>query len=337
MTGSELDVVVVPIPRARGELVPDDDGGADTAADLVDGWLVATTFNSGNTKDAYSRDINEWLAFCASIGVDPLLACRGDVDAYILALAQLPNPRTHRLLAPASQARKLSVVSSFYQFLEEQGAVETVPVRRRGRPKAPKDSTTIGLSAAESVALMARLELESTTERAIVLTLLLQGLRVSELTGLTVADLRRNAGHPTMLVHGKGGKVREIAMDGRVDTALTGLLAARFGADRDQWPGDVLVVVTAAGGRWDRKQVFRSVKRIARAAGIVSWLRLSPHSLRHTCATQMLDAGVPIHNVQFFLGHASADTTARYDRARSSLERSTAAVAARAELLAAVV
>jgi integrase/recombinase XerD len=78
---------------------------------------------------------------------------------------------------------------------------------------------------------------------------------------------------------------------------------------------------TATGGRLDRHAVFRLVRRLARDAGIASWARLSPHSLRHAFATAARAEGVPLEDVQDAMGHADPRTTRRYDRDRHNLDR----------------
>ncbi len=98
-------------------------------------------------------------------------------------------------------------------------------------------------------------------------------------------------------------------------------------------PADALLYTT--GRPLSRQQVDRAIKRVARAAGIPSYAKLSPHSLRHTCVTLMLDGGAPLHVVQAFVGHASPETTGRYDRARGALTRSAAALAGMGRLIAA--
>lgn len=298
---------------------------------LVNQWLIVHASGSPDTYTAYRRDITDWLNHCTQYGIDPLHPGKSNVDAWHRLLAQTPGP-SGRLPAKATLARKVSVVASFYHHLVDEDIIEAVPVRRSTRPKAPKDSQTVGLSAAEAAALQTRLGKEQVLERAVILTLLMQGLRISELLGMAVGSLRHNAGETTMVVHGKGGKVREIPVAKPVQEALGELLTSRFGEEPP--PKDALVFVTVIGAALNRLQVDRMIKRVARAAGIRSWAHLSPHSMRHTCATLMFDAGVPLHVVQAFLGHSSPDTTGRYDRARGALSRSAVAVRSLTRLIA---
>jgi integrase len=84
------------------------------------------------------------------------------------------------------------------------------------------------------------------------------------------------------------------------------------------------LLATASGGRLDQAALWKLVRRLARAAGIPSWERLSPHSLRHTAITLALDAGAHLRDVQDFAGHRDPRTTRRYDRARDTLDRNAA-------------
>jgi integrase/recombinase XerD len=307
-------------------------------------WLVAKAGRSPHTWRAYERTIIEWLAHCTQAGIDPLAPSKVDVERWHRVAAVVPAQRTGKPLARTTLANKVSVIASFYDFLVDEDVLDAVPVRKSTRPKAPSESTTVGVSVAELLALLQRLDQllampgvapqeyrQILLERAVLATLFLQGLRVEEeLLQLRVDRLRFNAGVPTMVVRGKGDRIREIAVDERAGAAIGALVDDRYGPEPDP---QALIFVTAAGSPPSRMQVDRMLKRHTRAAGIASWRSLSSHSARHACATHLLDAGVALHVVQDFLGHASAATTERYDRARGSLRRSTAAVHQRARYL----
>jgi len=325
--------------------------GRDQLDDLVAGWLIAHAGGSRYTLRSYRTSIDLWLAFCEERGIDPLRAGKTDVDVWHRVLAQVPSARTGRTPAPATLASRVSAVSSFYGYLVEEEVLAAVPVRRSTRPTAPRESQTVGLSAVEAAALHARVDEQveqaelvaavdpaagadavraAVLERTTLLVLLMQGLRIGELLSLTVGSLRYNADEPTMLVRGKGSKVREIAVAGPGQDAIDALLTARYGdAPR---PAEARLLPFGTDDR-ARLYVTRMIQRVARAAGIRSHAQLSPHSMRHTCATLMLQRGVHPNVVRDFLGHASADTTARYDRARGAIERSAAAVRALTNLL----
>lgn len=317
-----------------GELVLT--GGAALSTDVPDqiqphiaGWLLAVA-HSTQTLRAYQGDVREWFGWCAAHHVDPLEVTRSHVDVWARWMAGHPSARTGRPLAASSRARRLSTVASLYAWLVDAGVVAAVPVRRSARPKVPAVSTTVGMDQAEARAFLARLAVESVTDRALLLVLLLDGLRVSEATGCTVGSVGWSAGQVTLAVLGKGGRPRTLVLPAPTVAAVEEMLTARaaaagLGGAADLPEGEPLFA-RAGGGRVTQQAVFRTVQRVARAAGVRSWAVLSPHSLRHSCATLLLDQGVPLHVVRDQLGHAAAATTERYDRARNALGRTGAAV-----------
>lgn len=307
-------------------------GQPPRVAEAVRDWLLAHASGSADTWQAYTTAIRLWLDHCATFNVDPMRATKADLDLWRRRFEQTPSARYGTLPKPATVTARFNAIASFYAFLLDEDLLDRSPVRRRTRPKAPTESSTVGLSAGEQVQLEERCAVEDILDRAVMLTLLLQGLRVSELLGLTVGRaLRHNQGHPTMEVIGKGGRSREIVVDERVRVALAELVADRYGDDP---PVDAPVFVRDNLTVLTRAAVRNRVRRICRAAGISSWSRLSPHSLRHTSITQMLNAGTPLNDVQVFHGHASPTTTVRYDRDAGAFTRAARAVDRRAEFIA---
>jgi integrase/recombinase XerD len=304
-------------------LVPRQQGGTvavgGPAEQVTEAWLQNRRL-SAHTRDAYRRDVGEWLQWCAGRELDPLRASFLDVNAYARGLEARP-------LAPASVARKLSGLSSWYDFLLKLRAVEANPVAGADRPYVSRDhSATVGLSPEEVDALLAAAEQETgpaAVRHRVVLTLLADlGLRVGELVGLDVADLGVERGHRSVRFIGKGGRPRRRVLTPAAGAALDAYLRERAAAERtsvDRLDGPLLV--TATGARIDRHSVFRLVRRLARQAGIAGWARLSPHSLRHSFATTAREEGVPLEDVQDAMGHADPRTTRRYDRDRHNLDR----------------
>ncbi len=290
----------------------------------LDGNLIPPGQTQNNTYKLYWRVGRDWLTHCVLKGIDPINPGKATVDAWQTLIANTPTRRG----TPPSQstlATTISVVASFYSFLLDEEEIDASPIRKRGRPQAPKESQTIGMSATEADALETTLALNgSPLERAMLLTLLWQGLRAAELLNMTVDALGHNAGVRTMRVLGKGNKVRTIPVAPIGGAAIDEILKARFGDDEP--PPDALLF-TVTGTRLTRQSLTRDLQRLARAAGIPSHAKLSLHSLRHTCATLMLDSGAQLHVVQAFLGHSSPETTGRYDRARGALDRAVTALA----------
>jgi site-specific recombinase XerD len=246
-----------------------------------------------------------------------LEARRPHVDAYAAALAQRTNPRTGRGLAPASVARRLAALSSWYAYLVDGGVAAHNPVLRVRRPRVDRDHTaTVGLSAAEAAALLRAAGTDPVLGpgcgAALAGFLVELGARVSEACAVDVADLGHERGHRTVRLRMKGGKTRTRALPPGLSTLVDTYLAGR---------GDGPVFRTAAGERLDRHAVFRFVRRAARAAAIPAADRITPHSLRHAWATVARERGASLEERQYALGHADPRTTQRYDRARASLDR----------------
>ena len=279
-----------------------------SAEQVTEAWLANRRL-SEHTRAAYRRDVSGWLAWCAVRELDPLRASFLDVNAYARDLEVN--------LTPASVARKLSGLSSWYAFLVKLRAVESNPVGDADRPRVSRDhSATVGLSPDEVDALLAAAAAGSgpvaVRNHALVTLLADLGLRVGELVGLDVGDVGWERGHRTVRFVGKGGKPRRRVLTPAAAEALDGYVQGREAGP---------LFVTASGGRLDRHAVFRLVRRLAREAGISSWERLSPHSLRHAFATAARDEGVPLEDVQDAMGHADPRTTRRYDRDRHNLDR----------------
>jgi integrase/recombinase XerD len=292
------------VPRQGGTVMV---GGP--AEQVTEAWLANRRL-SEHTRDAYRRDVASWLAWCAARDADPLTATFLDVNAYARALEARP-------LTPATVARKLSGLSSWYDFLVKLRAVDANPVRGADRPAVSRDhSSTIGLTPPEVDALLAAAQADTgpaaLRHRAVLALLADLGLRVGEVVSLDVTDLGWERGHRSIRFVGKGGKPRRRALTPAAAEALDRYLDGR---------ADGPLFVTAAGARLDRHAVFRLVRRLARQAGIASWDRLSPHSLRHAFATAARAEGVPLEDVQDAMGHADPRTTRRYDRDRHNLDR----------------
>lgn len=294
--------------------------------DFTEAWLTNRRL-SAHTRAAYRRDIAGWLAWCAARDLDPLAATFLEVNAYGRELEATVDGRSGRLLAPSTVARKLSALSSWYDFLVKLGVLGANPVSGADRPRVDRDhSATVGLSPEEVAALLAAAAADTTPtaarNRAVVALLADLGLRVGELVSLDVTDLGQERGHRSVRFVGKGGRLRRRALTPGAAAAVDAYLATR--AEAEAIPVDRLtgpLFVTASGARLDRHAVFRLVRRLAREAGIPAWARLSPHSLRHAFATAARAAGVPLEDVQDAMGHADPRTTRRYDRDRHNLDR----------------
>jgi integrase/recombinase XerD len=272
------------------------------------GWLAAT--RQDTTQRAYREDLDRYFAWCDVQGVDVLTASRIEVDNYRRVLA--------RRYADTTTNRKLAALSSFYRHgtFEFEHLVPHNPVARVHRVKVSNESTTLGLDVAETKLLLEQADKAESCDRAMVRLMLTTGMRVSELCHATVADLHTERGHRTLEVRRKGGKRQRLVLA----SAWTPLAVWLDGRQTGYlFPGE-------NGQPLSRHTVARIVKRLTAQAGIDK--RITPHSLRHTAATLALDAGVDIREVQRMLGHSSIETTMRYDRSISRVDRSPAHVLA---------
>lgn len=325
-------------PEAAAVAVPRRDLPATEAGFMAftDGWLANRRL-APHTREAYRRDVASWLAWCAAREVRPLQATFLHINQYARELESTVDGRTGRPLTAATVARKLSGLSSWYGFLTRLRAVDANPVTGADRPKVGRDhSATVGLAPSEVDALLAAADAETGPARLrnlAVLTLLADlGLRVGELVALDTTDLGYERGHRSVRFTGKGGRARRRALTPaaaeavdaylveRADSVATALSTVSAAIGSTTGPGTPLFV-TASGARIDRHSVFRLIRRLAYVAGIPSWERLSPHSLRHAFATGARQEGVPLEDVQDAMGHADPRTTRRYDRDRHNLDR----------------
>jgi integrase/recombinase XerD len=309
-----------PMSEPMGHPIPVDRAVRSAGfAEFTDAWLRNRRL-SAHTRSAYRRDVTGWLRWADRAGVDPLAATFLDVNEYARELESTVDARTGRPLTPATVARRLSALASWYDFLVRLGAAGSNPVAGADRPRVARDhSATVGLTAPEVDALLAAAGADTGPQalrnRAMLTLLADLGLRVGELVGLDVADLGQERGHRTVRFVGKGGRPRRRALAPGTASTMDAYLSVRPGA------GDGPLFVTGTGARIDRHAVFRLVRRLARDAGIPAWAKLSPHSLRHAFATTARDEGVPLEDVQDAMGHADPRTTRRYDRDRHNLDR----------------
>jgi integrase/recombinase XerC len=229
----------------------------------------------------------------------------GDVPAHVDARAvRAYVARLHaRRLAPASIARKLAAVRSWFRFLVRRGVLRANPAREVRTPKVPRMLPNF-LPIDESAMLVdGRAIAGHARERDVAILELLyaSGLRVAELTGLDVEDVDQET--KTVRVVGKGDKERFVPFGRAAERALVSWLAQR---------GDArgALFLNARGRRLSVRSVHTIVRRAAKAAGIAR--RVTPHTLRHTFATHLLDGGADLRVIQEFLGHSRLSTTQRY-------------------------
>jgi integrase/recombinase XerD len=271
--------------------------------DLFLNYLVVEKGLAKNTLDAYSRDIGRYLNYLEGLGYGAFDQVRPlDVADFIGRLRDAG-------LSPRSRARALSAMRMFHRFLLVENYCEVNPTAIIEAPKSGGKLPSI-LSSREVEQLLAAADGDGAgniRDRAMLELLYATGLRVSELVMLRVRDVNMVAGF--LLTMGKGEKERLVPMGEAARTALAGYIdGARRTLDRS---GDcAYLFLSRLGDRMTRQAFWNIIKKRARAAGIKK--NISPHTLRHSFATHLLENGADLRSVQIMLGHADLSTTQIY-------------------------
>ena len=276
---------------------------------LVDAFVRGLP--SEGTRRVYRRAI---AAFNDFLGEGDLLAAtRRDIEAWRACQEEAG-------LAPSTIATRLTALRGLYGILFDEEAIARDPAGRARLPKVPAESPRQGGAAAEVRAMIRVCDPETAIgmrDRTMLVTLSVQGWRISELLGLRVEDL----GHKVATVTGKGGKVCRVPLAAATWAALMAWM------DLASITHGPMIVPVLKGGRIRLGKVMseqaadRRLKRIAKVAGVKR--NFHAHLFRHGCATTALDAGVPLRDVQDHLRHADPRTTRRNDSHRRSLNNPT--------------
>jgi integrase/recombinase XerD len=271
-------------------------------------WLATEKGRSPNTLAAYRRDLTGYWAWLQECGLDLASVTVVDVEAYVVALRDTGK-------APASVARAVVAVRSMHAFCAAEGLLEADPAADVAPPAVPRGLPK-ALSEAEVTSLLdvvVGADPVARRDRAILEVLYGTGMRIAELVGLSLGDL--DLGDALVRVLGKGSKERVIPLGRLARASLDEWLApgGRPALVPRQWArrGDAeAVFLNQRGGRLTRQGAWGIVRDHARRARLQK--DMSPHTLRHSCATHMLDHGADIRAVQELLGHASISTTQVY-------------------------
>jgi integrase/recombinase XerD len=281
----------------------------------VDEFISHLQFEKGlaaNTVSAYRRDLSVWRRYLVERSLAPNQVEARHVTDYLERLRTGRKPATKRY-SPTSVARMLVALRAFYRFLVSEQNLGKDPTAKVGTPKKPR-SLPKAITIEETERLIAQPgdDLLGWRDRAILETLYGAGLRISELVALDVDDLDLDD-RSVLVRSGKGGKGRRVPIGRAAKVALTTyisqsrpVLTTRGSARSNRGA----VFLNARGGRLSRQGCWKILKAHARSAGLEP--RVSPHTLRHSFATHMLDAGADIRVVQELLGHASLSTTQVY-------------------------
>jgi integrase/recombinase XerD len=255
---------------------------------------------SDHTVRAYTSDLRDYLGF-----VTRSRLCGGREDTIVAYARHLA---TERLAAPRTLRRRMACLRGFYKDLVRSGSLKQSPFtglemqlpRAKSLPRGVTrtDATRLA-STAWSICLDRKLSLSAKSFAAAVLLLISTGLRVAELVQLRPMDFDAEGGG--LHVRGKGRRERRVFV---VDDRLRGLLARLSGRK------GATSLLSADGQDWSIQSVRRSLRSFAKTADIE--VHLTPHMLRHTCATLLLEDGVDLRFLQRLLGHENIATTAIY-------------------------
>ncbi|HEX2029956.1 MAG TPA: site-specific tyrosine recombinase XerD, partial [Actinomycetota bacterium] len=272
-------------------------------------YLAVERGLSRNTLDAYRRDLARYAEHLGGRGVeDPVAAGEEDIAAFVavLSASEYAPGKGYRA---SSVARALAAVRSFHRFLVREGESAADPAEGVARPKVPRNLPR-PLSVDEVAALVAAPGDDGPValrDRAILETLYGAGLRISELVALDVDDVDLEEGSVRAL--GKGSKERVVPVGRYAVRALDAyLVRGRPALARAASRGALFL--NRRGGRLTRQGCTNVIKIMARRAGITK--RVTPHMLRHSFATHLLEGGADVRVVQELLGHASVATTQIY-------------------------
>lgn len=255
---------------------------------------------SPHTLAAYRSDLAQMLTFVVREKGESVSA--HDIDHLLLRryLARLSKEAKK-----SSIGSKLAAIRSFFRFLLRRGTITNNPAELVATPKK-EQLLPFHLDIDQATALMEapdHMQKEGVRDRAILELLYSSGLRVSELTSLNIGELDVASG--MVRVTGKGGKERIVPVGSRALEAVQAYLDQR---SDDQAKGPLFL--NTRNGRINRRSVARVID--AHVTRIAAFKQISPHTLRHTFATHMLEGGADLRAIQELLGHASLSTTQKY-------------------------
>jgi integrase/recombinase XerD len=263
-----------------------------------------------NTLASYRRDLRRYLAHLASAGVtEPEAVAETHVSSFLVALRE--GDEEHPPLAASSAGRAVVAVRGFHRFLLRDGLV-TRDAARGVRPPPPPKRLPKAISVEEVAALLDAAGADETPravrDRALLELLYGCGARISEAVGLDLDELDLEQGVVRLV--GKGSKERVVPVGSYAREAVQGYLVRARPALAAAGKGSPALFLNSRGGRLSRQSAWTALRAAARRAGITR--EVSPHTLRHSFATHLLDGGADVRVVQELLGHASVTTTQIY-------------------------
>lgn len=258
---------------------------------------------TGNTLDAYVRDLQKLLNYYADLGIDFRRVTLEQLDQFSGTLQELG-------VQPRSVARILSGVRSFYRFLVLEKEIETDPTELLENPQIGKHLPEV-LSIQEIDGIeqvIDKSKAQGVRDVAIIEMLYSCGLRISELCNLKMSELFLEEGY--IRVHGKGRKERLVPIGEQAIEKLRQWFVIRTGVKAKPGHEDYVFISTKRGTKLSRITLFVYIKDYAQRAGIQK--NISPHTFRHSFATHLLEGGANLRAIQAMLGHEDISTTEIY-------------------------
>ncbi len=279
----------------------------------AEAWLTHLDVERGvspNTLSAYRRDLGRWTAFLAADGVRrPADVRERHVSAFLARLRE--GDEEHRPLAASSAARTLVAVRGLHRFLALEGDLDVDPAREVS-PPAPPSRLPKAIGVTEVERLLDAASVGDTPaalrDRALLEVLYGTGARISEAVGLDVDDVDTQDG--VVRLRGKGGKERLVPLGSYAASALSSWTVRGRPGMAARGTGTPAIFLNTRGSRLSRQSAWTILRACADRADLRG--HLSPHTLRHSFATHLLEGGADVRVVQELLGHASVTTTQIY-------------------------
>ena len=272
--------------------------------------LVVERGLADNTLKSYRRDLRRYLSHLAGEGIDDISdIAESSVAGFLMALRE--GDEVHRALSAGSAGRTVVAVRGFHKFAVREGLTQVDPAVAV-RPPAPAKRLPKALPLSEIERILEAAGAPGTAlamrDRALLEVLYGTGARISETVGLDVDDL--DLEQASVLLRGKGGKERIVPVGSYAAEAVRAYLVRARPALSGVGKGVPAMFLNARGGRLSRQSAWSVLAKVAERAGVTA--EVSPHTLRHSFATHLLDGGADVRVVQELLGHASVTTTQVY-------------------------
>ena len=286
--------------------------------DQLQGYLDHLTIERGvaaNTLSSYRRDLRRYTGYLVARGVDDIAkVAEGDVSDFLMSLRLGDEELGNVPLSAVSAARALIAVRGFHRFATAEG-LAAQDVARAVKPPTPTRRLPKSISIDEVVALLDGAGGDSEADgpltlrnRALLEVLYSTGARISEAVGLDVDDVDTHT--RSVLLRGKGGKQRLVPIGRPAVSALEAYLVRGRPELARRGKGTPAIFLNSRGGQLSRQSAWQVLQDAAERAGISA--SVSPHTLRHSFATHLLEGGADVRVVQELLGHASVTTTQIY-------------------------